>query len=54
MLKLALAAEYLFAASLVLLAASLSISLYEVFISIGALRFELEKIERNGGQAKPR
>jgi hypothetical protein len=48
MLKLALVAEYLFVASLVLLAVSLSISLYEVFISIGALRFELEKIERRG------
>lgn len=41
-------AEGLFVASLALLAVSLSISLYEVFISIGALRFELEKLERKG------
>jgi hypothetical protein len=45
MLKLILAAEVLFSVSLVFLMVSLALSLYEAFISIGALRFELEKIE---------
>lgn len=39
-------AEIVFAASLVVLMASIAISLYEVFISIGALKLELEKIDR--------
>ena len=39
-------AEIVFAASLVVLMASIAVSLYEVFISIGALKLELEKIDR--------
>jgi hypothetical protein len=45
MLKLILIAELIFVLSLILLMISLSLSLYEIFISIGALKFELEKIE---------
>ncbi len=39
-----LAAEIVFAVSLITLMISLILSLYEVFISIGALKLELEKI----------
>lgn len=42
------AAEFLFAVSLGFLMVSLAVSLGEVFISIGALKYELEKIERDG------
>ncbi|MBN1500548.1 MAG: DUF2721 domain-containing protein [Spirochaetes bacterium] len=43
--------EFLFMISLLLLMLSLILSLYEIFISIGALKFELEKIENiHGGE----
>lgn len=41
-----LIAEILFAASLIVLMASIAVSMYEVFISIGALKLELEKVDR--------
>lgn len=40
-----LLAEIIFGGSLVMLMVSLLLSLYEVFISIGALKLELEKLE---------
>lgn len=40
-----LIAEVLFGLSLVAMIVSLFLSLYEIFISIGALKFELEKLE---------
>lgn len=42
--NLILAAEVIFAASLILLMISLLFSLYEIFISIDALKLELEKL----------
>ena len=42
--NLILAAEIIFAASLILLMVSLLFSLYEIFISIDALKLELEKL----------
>lgn len=40
------AAEILFALSLVLMMVSLLLSLYEIFISIDALKYELEKLTK--------